>query len=329
MNSKQGLTRRNFLKKGAMVTAIGAACATGMVETASAKSGTYATLIDLTKCDGCKNEPIPKCVEACRKENEKRFPDPKEPIKDLWPQKTHDDWSKKRDVIHQLTPYNWTTVQKVDMEGEEIFVPRRCMHCENPPCAHLCPFGALNKYSDGSVVINHDLCMGGAKCKAVCPWHIPQRQSGVGIYLKLQPMPAGGGVMYKCDLCHDRIKKGQVPACVEACEKRLGAKKPLYFGKRDEILKIAHERTKEINGFIYGEKENGGTATLYVSRIPFERIDSKMKEAKSNLLMGKILNPLREVNGWAKGFFIGPLISALGAIGLAIYHRREEKKEEK
>lgn len=329
MNEKKGLTRRGFLKKGAMVTAIGAVCTTGMVETASAKSGTYATLIDLTKCDGCGNEPIPKCVEACRKENEKKFPDPKEPIKDLWPQKGHDDWSKKRDVVNQLTPYNWTTIQKVDVDGEEFHIPRRCMHCDNPPCANLCPFGALNKYSDGSVVINHDLCMGGAKCKAVCPWHIPQRQSGVGLYLKLQPLPAGGGVMYKCDLCRDRIKKGQVPACVEACEKRLGGKKPLHFGRREEMVKNAHERAREIGGFIYGEEENGGTATLYVSRIPFERIDSKLKETKSNLLMGKVLNPLREVNGWAKGFLIGPLLSALGAIGLAIYHRREGKKEEK
>ena len=79
MNEKDGLTRRSFLRKGAMVTAIGAACTTGMVEIASAKSGTYATLIDLAKCDGCKNEPIPKCVEACRKVNENKFPNPKEP----------------------------------------------------------------------------------------------------------------------------------------------------------------------------------------------------------------------------------------------------------
>jgi Fe-S-cluster-containing dehydrogenase component len=330
MNEKNGLTRRNFLKKGAVVTAMGAACTAGMVETASAKSGTYATLIDLTRCDGCKNEPIPKCVEACRKENGKKFPNPVEPIRDLWPQKTHDDWSKKREVIHQLTPYNWTTVQKVDVNGEEIYVPRRCMHCDNPPCAHLCPFGALNKHTEGSVVINHDLCMGGAKCKTVCPWHIPQRQSGVGPYLKLQPIPAGGGVMYKCDLCHDRVRKGQIPACVEACEKRLGEKRPLYFGKRDEVLKMARQRAKEINGFIYGEKENGGTATLYVGKVPFETIDSKLKEAKSSLLMGQVLNPLRTVNRWAKGFLIAPLVSGLAAVGLAIYRRREEaKKEEK
>jgi len=326
MNETKRLTRRGFMKKGAMVTALGAAVVSGMAKEASARSGTYATLIDLTKCDGCKDEPMPRCVEACRRVNEDRFPNPKEPIKNLWPQKTHDDWSKKRDVINTLTPYNWTTVQKVEVEGEDVFIPRRCMHCDNPPCAGLCPFGALNKYSDGSVVINHDLCLGGAKCKSVCPWHIPQRQSGVGPYLRLQPMPAGGGVMYKCDFCRDRIKNNQIPACVEACEKRLGNETPLFFAERDEIQKMAHARAKEINGFIYGEKENGGTATLYVSKVPFEKIDSRLREKKSNLLLGSIQNPLKNVNSWAKGFLIGPTVSALGAIGLALYEKKQSTK---
>ena len=133
--------------------------------------------------------------------------------------------------------------------------------------------------------------------------------------------------MYKCDLCHDRIKQGQVPACVEACEKRLGEKKPLFFGKREEILKIAHERAREMKGFIYGEKENGGTATIYVSKVPFEKMDRGLKEVKSNLSFGKIENPLRDVNGWAKGFLIGPVLSALGAVGLALYHRDKGKTQ--
>jgi formate dehydrogenase iron-sulfur subunit len=326
MEEKGKLTRRSFLKRGAVITAVGASGVMGIAGGAFAKSGTVATFIDLTKCDGCRGEAMPKCVEACRTTNQTKFPEPKGPIKNLWPQKTHDDWSKKRDVIDTLTPYNWTTVQKVDMDGEQIFLPRRCMHCENPPCANLCPFGALNKYGDGSVVINHDLCLGGAKCKSVCPWHIPQRQSGVGLYMKLQPMPAGGGVMYKCDLCHDRLKKGQVPACVEACEKRLGNRRPLFFGDRDEIVKMAHERAKEITGFIYGEKENGGTATLYVSKVSFEKIDSRLAEAKSKLVLGKVENPLRDANRWAKGFLIGPIVGALGAIGLALYDKKQSAK---
>jgi formate dehydrogenase iron-sulfur subunit len=89
------------------------------------------------------------------------------------------------------------------------------------------------------------------------------------------------------------------------------------------MVKMAHDRAQEIKGFIYGEKENGGTGTLYISRVPFEKIDAKLRETKSTLAMGKVENPLRDVNGWAKGFFIGPIIGALGAIGLALYEKKQ------
>jgi Fe-S-cluster-containing dehydrogenase component len=327
MSDANGFSRRDFLKKGAIAAGVGAAGVLGLSGEASAKSGIYATLIDLTRCDGCKGETMPRCVEACRRVNEKKFPNPEQPIKDLWPQKTHDDWSRRRDVIDALTPYNWITVQMVKVDGRDLFIPRRCMHCNNPPCANLCPFGALNKYQDGSVAINANLCLGGAKCKTVCPWHIPQRQSGVGLYLKLQPMPAGGGVMYKCDLCHDRIRAGLVPACVEACERRLGSQRPLYFGQRDQISRMAHRRASVMAGSIYGEEENGGTATLYVSQVPFERIDAELRKAKSGLTLARVRNPLDGVNRFAKAFVIGPMVSALAAAGLVLFRRREETKE--
>lgn len=123
VDEKNGLTRRGFLKKGAAVSAASIACVSGIADTAWAKSGFYATLIDLTRCDGCRNEPLPKCVEACRTTNQKKFPEPKEPIKDLWPQKTYDDWSKKRDVTDTLTPYNWTTVS-LCLPGRDRVDPR-------------------------------------------------------------------------------------------------------------------------------------------------------------------------------------------------------------
>jgi formate dehydrogenase iron-sulfur subunit len=296
---------------------------------AEAKGGSFATLIDLTKCDGCKGETIPLCVSVCRQTNEKNFPVPKQPLENLWPQKTHDDWSKKKDVIHCLTPYNWITVQRLQIDGDEIHIPRRCMHCDNPPCANLCPFGALNQNPDSSVVINPDLCMGGAKCKSVCPWAIPQRQSGVGLYMKLQPLPAGGGVMYKCDLCHERLQKGQIPACVEACEKRLGKERPLFFGLREEIQKAARVRAKELNGFIYGEKENGGTSTFYVSHVPFEKIDEVLKEQKITPRMGRVQNALNELNSWAKAFLLSPLLGAAAAVGLVLYQRHRGNEEGK
>ena len=36
------------------------------------------------------------------------------------------------------------------------------------------------------------------------------------------------------------------------------------------LIKEAHKTANEINGHIYGEKENGGTNTIYVSPLSFE-----------------------------------------------------------
>ena len=54
-------------------------------------------------------------------------------------------------------------------EKVQVFVPRRCMHCDNPPCANLCPFGAQYKTPEGPVLINKDLCLGGRKCRQSVP----------------------------------------------------------------------------------------------------------------------------------------------------------------
>jgi Fe-S-cluster-containing hydrogenase component 2 len=118
------------------------------------------------------------------------------------------------------------------------------MHCRNAPCSNLCPFGAAFTQDNGIVRIHPDVCMGGAKCKAVCPWHIPERQSGVGLHLDLLPQYAGNGVMYKCDRCYDRLKEGELPACIEACPEDVQ-----QIGPRNEILEKAHQLAREIDGY--------------------------------------------------------------------------------
>jgi hypothetical protein len=133
--------------------------------------------------------------------------------------------------------------------------------------------------------------------------------------------------MYKCDFCHDLIKTGGIPACVAACEKRLGAERPLLFGNREDILEAARMRAKEIGGFIYGEKENGGTATLYVSKIPYEDISVKLLQNKSTLHMLSFRNRLDNINPWAAGFVAGPAIFAAGAVILALRRRKKTDKE--
>lgn len=293
-------------------------------------SGTVATLIDLSLCDGCPHLGTPACVTACRQTNAEKFPEPKpEMLKDYWPQKFHDDWSKKRQVTNRLTPYNWTFVQKVSVEHEgkvvQVNVPRRCMHCDNPPCVKLCPFGTMKKETSGATYVDPTMCFGGAKCKSVCPWKVPQRQAGVGVYTYLDPVPVGGGVMFKCDLCRNELAAGKVPACVPSCPQ-----KAIAFGSRDEIAQLAGKRADEIGGFIYGDKENGGTSTLYVSAVPFEAIDKAIVKAaedpKAAMRMHNPPNELEKLSPLAVTAMIAPVAGIVGAFAATV-SKKEDRNE--
>ncbi|MBI5444429.1 MAG: cytochrome b/b6 domain-containing protein [Deltaproteobacteria bacterium] len=148
-------SRRSFLT-GVAAAAGAAVLPKGRAE-AKAAGDSYATLIDLTKCDGCEGKGTPLCVRACRDANAAKFPEPDPAkIKDYWPQKMHEDWSGKRQVTDRLTPYNWLFVQTVEVPFEgglrKVSIPRRCMHCDNPACAKLCPFGAAKKTAEGPVL---------------------------------------------------------------------------------------------------------------------------------------------------------------------------------
>ncbi|MGP1450993.1 MAG: 4Fe-4S dicluster domain-containing protein [Wolinella sp.] len=329
------ITRRSFFKHVALASTLPmvASATSGESKANSEKkhsNSAMASIIDLTLCDGCAGYEMPLCVSACREKNSANFPEPQKPIMDYWPQKKHEDWSNRRDLTSRLTPYNWTFVEKLEIDGEQVFIPRRCMHCDDAPCQKLCPFGIIGKSEHGAVKIDANFCMGGAKCRDACPWNIPQRQAGVGLYLKLAPKLAGGGVMYKCDMCADLLKAGKKPACEVKCPKNA-----ILFGKRDEIEAEAKRRAESINGYIYGMNENGGTATLYISKIPFEKIDKAISRAKNesnDKLHGRphmkvgIKNPMQESENLAKATLIAPLAGIIGA-GIAVYKSHKNSGE--
>lgn len=296
------ISRRAFLKGG--IAAVGALGASSMPLPPSVKAAgkkELATLIDIRKCIGCE-----ACVDACQESNEVKFPEPKKPFPKMIPSRVKvEDWSEKRDVRDRLTPYNWLFIQEttvmVNGEEETFTVPRRCMHCQNPPCADLCPFGAASKQDNGITRIDPDTCLGGAKCKKVCPWHIPQRQTGVGIYLDMLPTLAGNGVFFKCDRCYDKVDKGEQPACIESCPENVQK-----IGPREEIVKEAHKIAKEINGYIYGEKENGGTNTIYVSPVPFKELNKGLDKGPGKPPMKPVKDVMADAENLAKAMVIAP-----------------------
>jgi carbon-monoxide dehydrogenase iron sulfur subunit len=88
---------------------------------------------------------------------------------------------------------------KVILLGRGEDIPVTCLNCEDPPCAAICPTGALHRREvDGMVLVNRDVCIGCAMCVNVCP-------AGA---VTLDPVE---GVASKCDLCEGD------PQCVAYC----------------------------------------------------------------------------------------------------------------
>jgi len=171
----------------------------------------YGYALNLTRCIGCR-----RCVKACVKENNQSRDPEIEYIRVLkMPQGTNDlDQSE-----HYYEP------ETVPEEGF-YYMPVQCHQCSNPPCVRVCPVEATWREPDGIVVIDYNWCIGCRYCEAACPYwarrfnfaepKIPSDEiNPVTHYLGNRPRPKG--VMEKCTFCIQRVRKGLMPACHDAC----------------------------------------------------------------------------------------------------------------
>ncbi|TNF24508.1 MAG: 4Fe-4S dicluster domain-containing protein [Deltaproteobacteria bacterium] len=238
------MNRRGFFKLcGAAAGSTALAARAGGRALASAprsETDPYGILIDTTRCVGCNT-----CSEACAEAHE--LPEP----------------NTDEDVLKDTTVEQWTVINKFDVEDEEIYVKRQCMHCLEPACVSACLTEAMHKTEDGAVVWEADKCMGCRLCMLSCPFDIPK-------YEWNSPNPR----VQKCVRCFERTEDGKVPACVDACPEEA-----IVFGRRSQLLAEAHKRMAEnpddYTDHIYGENEAGGTAMLYLAAVPFEELGFK------------------------------------------------------
>ncbi len=118
--------------------------------------------------------------------------------------------------------------------------------------------------------------------------------------------------MYKCDRCWNRIDQGELPACIEACPYEVQT-----IGPRSQILEAAHALARSMNGFIYGEHENGGTNTLYVSPVPFDILNNVISPAPGRPHLEAVPNPFLQEERLARAVFAAPFAGlAAGALHL-------------
>ena len=205
----------------------------------------WGMVIDLDKCTGCQ-----ACVIACNAENNIPFSSPKE--------------ARLKRII------SWMSVLPV-MEGKypdlkARFIPRPCMHCDNPPCVKVCPVGATYKNSEGLVAQIYTQCIGCRYCANNCPytlkyfnWYTPEWPKEMENYLNPDVPVRSKGVVEKCTFCHHRLQKARekaraenrrlkegdyIPACVQTCPTET-----IYFGDLDDPKSVVAQLARGPRAF--------------------------------------------------------------------------------
>jgi len=147
------------------------------------------------------------------------------------------------------------------------FIPRPCLHCQNPPCVKACPVTATYKDEQGVVRMNYERCIGCRYCLVACPysartadfaeWYTANTAEMPG-KLYSQKAAANGyeahpaaeygkkwpdrdhdspvGNARKCHFCLHRLKVGMLPACVTSCVGRA-----TFFGDRTDPNSLVFE----------------------------------------------------------------------------------------
>lgn len=93
--------------------------------------------------------------------------------------------------------------KRVDMGP---FIRFSCWHCEYPPCAGLCPFGAISKKPNGAVAIDHSKCNPlSSKCTKQC---VSSCQRGGYPKIGLGSDLNADAKAYKCTMCSGRAGAG-------------------------------------------------------------------------------------------------------------------------
>lgn len=245
-------SRRQLLRGAAAFTALTVGgVALGSEHSSSEKTGLspnrMGVLVDLCRCVGCR-----RCEWACAGAND----NPRGALEECDDQSV---FATQRDLGQQ----RFCVVNKVVGEEPPLFSKIQCMHCDKPPCVSACLVGALQKDPTGPVTYDASRCIGCRYCMIACPFE----RIAYEFDKRFTPR------VRKCELCHHRTSKGQLPGCVEICPVEA-----LQYGPREELLRIAHERIAKYPAkyvdHVYGEHECGGTSWLYLSPEPFEKLAS-------------------------------------------------------
>ena len=228
----------------------------------------FGMVIDLGLCIGCR-----RCSYACKLEN--NVPDTINPPYIMVFQTKY----KPGQVIADFHPgsnhHQRGTLKYTKLRTDRMYMPVQCNHCEDPPCAKVCPTKATYKSADGIVMMDYNKCIGCRYCMAACPYgarmfnwskpEVPDENINPLVPLRTD------GVVEKCTFCVHRTRRGHTTRCVEACPN-----KARTFGNlNDPESKVSRLVSTERN-FRLKEGLNTGPRIWYLTnpkRKPMKWID--------------------------------------------------------
>jgi formate dehydrogenase iron-sulfur subunit len=244
-----------------------------MSQTTLNTSDSMATLIDTTRCVGCRS-----CQVTCKQWNGLQGQKTSLPGEGLGLQ------SPRALGAETFVVLTYAELPDARAPGGLRYVStkRQCMHCDDPACASACPVTALHKDASGAVTYDADKCLGCRYCMWACPWGVPTAEwSSMAPRIRkcthcadraAQPAPSERNGKPLSDEEKTRFVAAQaIPACVKQCPANA-----LKFGKKADLLQEAHARIARhpdrYVDHVYGEREAGGTSMLYLAAVPFREL---------------------------------------------------------
>lgn len=197
------------------------------------------------------------------------------------------------DKHHGLTPdrpYIKVLEMKDNEKSSPYWMPKKCFHCDNPPCVKVCPVGATFKRTDGIVLIDNERCIGCRFCMAACPysarvfnWGDPPEGKLNIPYSPETSLPSKKGTVAKCDFCPDMLRDNKLPHCVTACPNGV-----IYFGDEIEDTVTNGEETVRLSTLLrdkagYRYMEDLGTKPRVYYLPPVDRLFPFEKENQETI----------------------------------------------
>lgn len=162
-------------------------------------------IIDVAKCHDCNN-----CFLSCKDE----FCDNDHPPYSL-PQPKHS--------------HRWMNIKRTERgqypKVDVAYLPKPCMHCDDPSCLSAAENGSVYKRDDGIVIIDPAKSKDQKQLVDACPYH--------SIWWNEEE-----GVPQKCTFCAHLLDDGwKAPRCIQACPTEALSARLLHEAELTELVK--------------------------------------------------------------------------------------------